>query len=204
MEAFYETLNVSPSADEREIRSAYRRLAKVFHPDAGPGSDPHRFQEIHAAYRALLGRLTQEASGGGRPDFRAEAEETAQTPWRFEGVLDRGADQVYQVVVSRRSAEAGLHLNLPWRAEDACPRCMGAGHTLFPVFGGPHLRKTVCLKCQGSGVIRHESSVHLDLIPDMIRQGRVRLKDMGHYRPTAGVRGDLVVELRVGDTDRQG
>ncbi len=49
---FYKSLGVPQSATEAEIRRAYRKLAKQFHPDTNPGSD-ERFKEISGAYDVL-------------------------------------------------------------------------------------------------------------------------------------------------------
>ena len=49
---YYKVLSVSPTADEKEITRAYRKLAKQYHPDANPGSE-ERFKEISAAYDVL-------------------------------------------------------------------------------------------------------------------------------------------------------
>lgn len=48
---YYETLNVSPSATDAEIKKAYRKLAKEHHPDAG--GDEDRFRQISEAYEIL-------------------------------------------------------------------------------------------------------------------------------------------------------
>lgn len=52
---YYETLGVARNATEKEIRSAYRRLARQHHPDVNPGdsSAEARFKEINEAYQAL-------------------------------------------------------------------------------------------------------------------------------------------------------
>lgn len=51
---FYEVLGVSRSADISSIKSAYRKLAKKYHPDANPGTDTTvQFQEINRAYEVL-------------------------------------------------------------------------------------------------------------------------------------------------------
>src|SRR3954465_5604080 len=49
---YYKALGVPDSATDKEIRRAYRKLAKENHPDANPGKE-ERFKEISAAYDAL-------------------------------------------------------------------------------------------------------------------------------------------------------
>src|SRR5215217_3514292 len=52
---YYEVLGVPPSASEKDITRAYRKLAKQFHPDANPGDQAaeERFKEISAAHDVL-------------------------------------------------------------------------------------------------------------------------------------------------------
>ena len=50
---YYLLLGVSPDADADTIRSAFRALARRYHPDAGEGSSPDRFREILVAYETL-------------------------------------------------------------------------------------------------------------------------------------------------------
>ncbi|GMR10465.1 MAG: DnaJ C-terminal domain-containing protein [Anaerolineae bacterium] len=49
---YYKILGVSRSADEKEIKSAYRQLALKYHPDKNPDSEEH-FKEINEAYEVL-------------------------------------------------------------------------------------------------------------------------------------------------------
>lgn len=52
--SYYQTLNVSDKASQEEIKKAYRKLAKEFHPDKNLGSDTkHRFQAVQEAYDVL-------------------------------------------------------------------------------------------------------------------------------------------------------
>jgi curved DNA-binding protein CbpA len=79
---YYTTLGVPRSADEKEIKKAYRKLAQQYHPDKNPGdkSAEQRFKEINEAYtvlsdpdkRAKFDRFgaqwEQYARAGGRPE----------------------------------------------------------------------------------------------------------------------------------------
>ena len=55
MADYYDILGVPRNADEKDIRQAYRRLARQHHPDVNPGDDAaaERFKSINAAYEVL-------------------------------------------------------------------------------------------------------------------------------------------------------
>ena len=48
----YQTLGVSPQADDKEIKKAYRKLAGKHHPDKG--GDENEFKKIQQAYFNIL------------------------------------------------------------------------------------------------------------------------------------------------------
>src|SRR5579871_198615 len=52
---YYETLGVSKSASEDEIKKAYRKLARQYHPDRNPGDKQAeaKFKEVQEAYDLL-------------------------------------------------------------------------------------------------------------------------------------------------------
>ena len=78
---YYAVLGVSPTAEQKDITTAYRKLARQFHPDANPddASSEERFKAISAAYDVVgdperrkeydqvrtMGPMT--GGGGGRP-----------------------------------------------------------------------------------------------------------------------------------------
>src|SRR6267378_5311606 len=49
---YYRILGVDRSADDKTIKSAYRKLARKYHPDVNKGKDEH-FKEINEAYEVL-------------------------------------------------------------------------------------------------------------------------------------------------------
>ena len=51
---YYVVLGVAEDADEETIRSAFRALARRFHPDVGAGSSPAQFQRAREAYETLV------------------------------------------------------------------------------------------------------------------------------------------------------
>ena len=65
----YKVLGVSPDASDEEIKRAYRRLAKKYHPDLNPGDQEaaRKMQEVNAAYEQIKDPdkfRQQQASGG--------------------------------------------------------------------------------------------------------------------------------------------
>ncbi len=134
---FYEILGVSKTADEKELKSAFRKLAKQCHPDASPGDSAaeHKFKEINEAYeilkdpqrRAAYDRFGHAAfEGGGRgpghgfgPEFNSSMSDIFEDLFgefmgggrrqrRGSGAA-RGADLRYNMEISLSEAFAGKH-----------------------------------------------------------------------------------------------
>jgi len=51
---YYVVLGIAEDADEETIRSAFRVLARRYHPDVGVGSSPVEFQRAREAYETLM------------------------------------------------------------------------------------------------------------------------------------------------------
>lgn len=85
----YETLGVSRTANADEIKSAYRKLAKKYHPDLG--GDPEKFKEINEAHDILSdpNKKAHFDSGGFRQQFdpRANAYRSG-THFHFEDIFN--------------------------------------------------------------------------------------------------------------------
>jgi DnaJ-class molecular chaperone len=72
---YYQLLGVSPAASREEIQSAYRRLARRYHPDVNAGGDAAaRFNEVSDAYEVL-----HDPAQRARYDRSAAIEDTAVT-----------------------------------------------------------------------------------------------------------------------------
>src|SRR5215510_7266174 len=79
---YYKTLGVPKNADEKAIKSAYRKLARKHHPDVNKGS-AERFKEISEAYTVLSDPEKRKRYDTLGPDWERYAQAGARSP--FEG-----------------------------------------------------------------------------------------------------------------------
>ncbi len=169
---YYEVLGVARSADQEEIKKAYRAMARKHHPDANPG-DPEageRFKEINEAYevlgdpekRARYDRFGHAAFGrgqnGGAGGFGADFGPFGDLGGIFDAFFggrqgptrrgpQPGADLRYDMEISLEEAAAGLTREIQFNRWDACPICGGSG-------AKPGTKPVVCPQCHGTGEIR--------------------------------------------------
>ena len=98
----YRTLGVGPDAGQAEIKRAYRRLAKQYHPDWAGERQLSRFLAIQAAYEALVEEGPATRRGGGeRPANRP----TEPAAWRADPDRARATRDAYRT--RRRGPASG-------------------------------------------------------------------------------------------------
>ncbi len=146
---YYQLLDVSSSASDSEIKIAYRRLARQFHPDSGRPGDVERFREIQKAYETLshpekrrtYDRARNHAvpvswTGGFEEPLPAFREVFARAPREAPVELD--------IVLSDGEAARGGETVLEIAKDIDCLECGGSG---FGFYGW-------CPRCRGEGVAR--------------------------------------------------
>jgi len=167
---FYETLGVDRSADEKELKSAFRKLAMKFHPDRNPGDEAceHKFKEINEAYETLkdpqkraaydrFGHAAFENGGmGGGHGFGAGGfsdifedifGEMMGGGRRRSSGRERGADLRYNMEISLEEAFTGKTAQIRIPTSLACEACSGTG-------AKPGSKPRQCATCGGAGKVR--------------------------------------------------
>ncbi len=171
---YYEVLGISRNAGEEDIRRAYRKLARQYHPDVSQEADAEvRFKEATEAYEVLSDSQRRSAydrfghagvqNGGAGYGFEGN-------PFGF-GINDlfenlfgggrttrrgprRGADQRYHMTLTFEESVFGVEKEIEVSRQVQCERCNGRR-------AEPGTEPTRCPVCAGSGEIRRTQSSFL-------------------------------------------
>ncbi|MDR2352687.1 MAG: DnaJ domain-containing protein [Deltaproteobacteria bacterium] len=214
----YSELNLQKGASLSEIKSAYRQMAKSYHPDAvgNLNSDPEKFSRASDAYRALLkevmGALKTQPQNLNSIETTHTSQSTQPTqstqldlssleycPYVFEAEKTEGLDIIYYIVIEKPENPQELKFKLPWIRREACPRCLGQGVTLNKQGQGFVYKPHSCSRCHGHGYVTYKTHVEFSLDSALLTKGKIRLQNAGLYLPKEGKRGDLLVSIRIAD-----
>ncbi|MGN0311661.1 MAG: molecular chaperone DnaJ [Lachnospiraceae bacterium] len=168
---YYEVLGVSKTSSDDEIKKAYRKLAKKYHPDMNPGDKEAevKFKEASEAYAVLsdpdkrrqydqFGHAAFEGGGAGAGGFDFSGMDMGDIFGDIFGDLfgggsrrsnngpRRGANLRASVRVTFEEAVFGCEKEIEIVLKDQCPTCHGSG-------AKPGTSPVNCSKCGGKGKI---------------------------------------------------
>jgi len=178
---YYEVLGVSRSCSEDELKSAFRRLARQYHPDVSDHSDAEeKFKEINEAYAVLSDSEKRAAydryghagvNTQGMPDFtNIDLSDILEGIFGFGGfggmsgrrsrnAPRRGADLSSRVHLTFEEAAFGVEKEVQITRDETCSTCNGSG-------AKPGTTSKTCPNCNGKGEVRQ---VHQTLLGSMVQ-----------------------------------
>ncbi|MBQ7112949.1 MAG: molecular chaperone DnaJ [Clostridia bacterium] len=171
---YYEVLGVGREASDSEIKSAFRKAAKQYHPDLHPGDKEAeaKFKEINEAYEVLsdsgkrakydqFGHAAFDPAAGagggyGGAGFGDFSDIFSSVFGGFGGFGGgsayrngpvQGNDLRYNLTITFEEAAFGVRKEILIPREDSCKTCGGSG-------AKPGTQPTTCTTCGGSGQVR--------------------------------------------------
>ena len=173
---YYEILGVDRNADEAKLKSAYRKLAKKYHPDVNPGDEAaaEKFKEASEAYAVLsdpekrkqydqFGHAAFEGGGaGGFSGFDFSGADFSdifgdifgdlfggargRTRGRAANAPMKGSNVHTGIRITFEEAVFGCEKTVDVTIKDPCPTCGGSG-------AKPGTSPETCPKCGGTGQV---------------------------------------------------
>ena len=171
---YYEVLGVTKEASEKDIKTAYRKLAMLHHPDRSDAPEAEeKFKELSEAYAVLSDPdKRQKYDQFGHAGINSQySQEDLFRGVNFEDLLRgfggggggesifdmffggggrrgpaRGRDLRYDVNLTLEQAASGLETNIDVPRTESCPTCHGSG-------AKPGTKPVTCSNCRGSGQV---------------------------------------------------
>ncbi|MCP8352054.1 molecular chaperone DnaJ [Candidatus Synchoanobacter obligatus] len=172
---FYELLGVDQNADDKTIKSAYKKLALKYHPDrlAGKGQDEignatKKFKAINEAYSVLSNKQKRQAydsfgdpNASGHNPFEGFGGQDGFPGMDLNDILNnffgggggghaqpnfQGSDLGYTLSLSLEEAASGIEKEIAVHKKDKCQSCQGSGSSAGS-------KTSTCATCRGQGKV---------------------------------------------------
>jgi DnaJ-class molecular chaperone len=214
---YYKVLGVAKNASADDIKKAFRKLARKYHPDVNPGDkrSEEKFKEINEAYEVLsdaekrrkydtLGPNWQDqfgfSSAAGRRSSNFRSSPLNYDPSSgfsdfFEALFGRptaptrrtGEDIEQRVDVTMQEAYTGGMRTFNIQSTEACPICRGTR-----VVAGKS-----CVNCSGLGMLAHSKRIQVKIPAGVDNGSKIRVAGEGQPGSGGGPRGDLYLVINV-------
>ena len=180
---YYEVLGVDKGADEKEIKKAYRKLARKYHPDVSDSEDAtEKFKEISEAYAVVSdSEKRSKYDRFGHAGMEGFSAEDIYQNVNFEDIFEdfdlgnifdmfgfgggrrnrsqprgpqRGSDIYTEIEISLEEAAVGVKKEVNIRHDETCPECNGKKTR-------PGVEPETCPECNGTGQVKEVTNTLL-------------------------------------------
>lgn len=222
----YNVLGLKRDASAKEIKSAYRKLARKYHPDVNPGDKggDARFKEINSAHEVLSDpeKRKKYDKYGDRWEYADQIEEAEkQRATRFSGSGNGGGFQQFRVedlgdlgsvfgsmfgsgagarTMSRRGTDLRqpIEITLDEAFHGTARTLELTGQEACPTCGGTgEVAGATCHTCGGYGEVQRPRRLEVKIPAGVITGSKVRVAAEGQPGMGGGQKGDLILEVRV-------
>ncbi len=221
---YYGLLGINRSASDKEIKQAYRRLARKYHPDVNPGdkSGEEKFKQINEAYEVLSDKdkrqkydrygdqwqyADQFAQAGGQTashDFSKDGTRFHFEEGDFSSFFDDLLGRAHTGASRRRSQPrrgTDLETEVEVTLEEAYS---GTARTISlqteepcaACHGGGRIQNLPCSACRGAGVVTATKRIEVKIPPGVSTGSRIRIAGKGQPG-YGGAPGDLYLTISV-------
>ena len=216
---YYEVLGVSRGASEDEIKKAYKKMARKYHPDLNPGdkSAEEKFKEVNEAYEVLSdadkkARYDQYGHAGVDPNFGAGG-----FGGGFDGGFDfgdlgdifgsffgggfgggrrtnpnapqRGESIRMSIAISFEEAAFGCEKEVTVERYETCDTCHGSGCA-------PGTSPEVCPDCHGTGTVQQRRQTPMGVFATSAPCAKCGGKGRIIHQPCKDCRGSGMVRKK--------
>jgi DnaJ-class molecular chaperone len=222
---YYNVLGVPKTATEKEIKGAYRKLARQYHPDVNPGDSKAeaKFQDINEAYEILSDTEKRQQydqfgstwgknfQGGGRPGGGHGGQ-----PFDFDfsgvdfggGAGGAGMGDLFEQMFGKGrgrkrpsqggNARADVEVSLEEAFHGSTKTLTITSQVPCPACGGAGVgRGVVCHTCGGSGRRSEDSTLEVKIPAGVSEGAKIRIKGKGEPGQMGGTPGDLYLTIHL-------
>jgi DnaJ-class molecular chaperone len=223
---YYEVLGVKRDATESQVRQAFRKLARKYHPDVNPGNKDaeEKFKEINEAYEVLSDAEKRKRYDRLGPNWKNGAEFTPPPGWGrvrvdYEGFEEPstggGFSDFFEFLFGsgKSSSQEQTRRSKPVRGRDIETEMAlsledahrGGRHriTIQDTRTCPVCRGTgnagglICTSCRGAGRLLNPKTIGVNIPPGARDGSVIKVSKQGHRGTGGGDPGDLYIRLRI-------
>jgi len=222
---FYKLFGISPDSKVEDIKVAYRKLAKIYHPDINKGNkaSEEKFKELTEAYDLLCDPKKRKqydiANGFFKTDkipnqVKAQAKQAyskekevveGKNAAHFSDILEgfwkknpQGPAPKPKPVLKPKSG-SDITLDVEITPEEALNGTVKQINIMYlnacPKCGGTGANE--CILCRGTNDVPRQEKVKVKIPPNVKTGTKVRIKNEGNRGRNGGVNGDLILIIKV-------